>query len=168
MSCVKFSCEHYYYVWNFRGDCFVRICLIQSILSHYYLVRLWDPTTQLLLLRVPRDDCGKIRASLTVWTHYDEQSETTNNNSRNKRSRIAASVLSVNGSARTAKRSALLHVRKWYRGRFLQEERNDEQQKQQRTSRRSAASPIPIPNRKGFDKDCRKLQDLITTIQAID
>lgn len=136
------------------GLWFLFFYIIHIVIFIFFKVRLWDPTTRLLLLRVPRDDCGKVRACLTLWTHYEVPAET-----KSKRSRIVASVLSVNGSARTAKRSALLQARKWYRGRLIQQESSKSA---------SSSSSIPLMQRKFFDKNCRKLQELITIIQAID
>jgi len=102
-------------------------------------VRFWDPNSRLLLLRVPRDECGRVRASLTLWGHLPLSSSSS--------CRIVASVLSVNGSARTAKRSALHTIQKYYRQRI---------------------GAMVKTNRKRFEKECKKLQELIGMIQAID
>lgn len=98
----------------------------------YLVVRLWDPPTRLLLLRVPREDYPRIRASLTMWTHLAVGQ------------RIVASVRSVHGSARTAKRGTLGYLRKLVRG-------------------HAAHTGTPIG-----EKEYQRLQTLVLTIQGMD
>jgi hypothetical protein len=68
-------------------------------------VRLCDSTMRMALLRVPREYCQAIRASMTLLTQLRNQ-------------RIAISVLSVSGSARTAKIDAIKTTRHYYHERL--------------------------------------------------
>lgn len=102
-------------------------------------VRLWDPWTSLLLIRVPRKDYPQIRATLTVWTHCGGR-------------RIVASVLGVHGSARTAKRGTLLYLQKWF-------QKQQQQQKQQLKQQMGDGST---------EQEYKRLQNLVSIIQAID
>lgn len=68
-----------------------------------------DAATRLFLLRVPREFCNIVRSSLTMLTN----NVASNGNSM----RLVASVLSVNGSARTAKLATMARLKKEYRGR---------------------------------------------------
>lgn len=64
-----------------------------------FVVRLYDETSRLAMIRVARDSCDMVRAAICFTTSILGKS-------------VAASVLSVNGSARTAKRAALLEMRR--------------------------------------------------------
>lgn len=91
-------------------------CLISLFLLHAYfffhssiwIVRFVDAATRLFLLRVPREFCNIVRSSLTMLTN----NVASNGNSM----RLVASVLSVNGSARTAKLATMARLKKEYRG----------------------------------------------------
>jgi RNase P/RNase MRP subunit POP5 len=65
-------------------------------------VRLYDELSRLILVRVPRDACGLVRAAMTLLTTIQGRS-------------VVASVISVNGSSRTAKRVAMLEMRRSFR-----------------------------------------------------
>ena len=108
------------------------------------LVRLCDPETRLVLLRVPRDHCGKVRASLTLLTQLGGPGSI--------RRPVVLSVLSVNGSARTAKLSIMAYVKKVYRSKL---------QQLRKTSFEEAGGIE-------FEREFTKLQDLMHTIQGID
>lgn len=66
------------------------------------LVRLYDESSRLAMIRVSRDSCGLVRAAITFLTAIKSKS-------------VVASVIAVNGSARTAKRVALLEMRRHFR-----------------------------------------------------
>jgi RNase P/RNase MRP subunit POP5 len=76
--------------------------LPQTIMIILPTVRLYDELSRLILIRVPRDACGLARAALTFLTTIQGRS-------------IVASVISVNGSSRTAKRVAILETRRIFR-----------------------------------------------------
>jgi hypothetical protein len=97
-----------------------------------------------------------IRSSISLWTHL----ETSNNNNNNNGGRdgpssslsssspnVVASVISVNGSARTAKLATMAQVRKRYRP-ILRKDNN----------------------LKGndFQRACGKLEETLLSIQNID
>lgn len=65
-------------------------------------VRLYDEASRLAIIRVSRESCSLVRASITFITSIQRRS-------------VVASVVSVNGSARTAKRVALLETRRNFR-----------------------------------------------------
>lgn len=65
-------------------------------------VRYFDSESNLALIRVPRHECGKVRAALTFMTTIDNEM-------------VVATVLSVNGSARTAKLVAMGELRRRFR-----------------------------------------------------
>jgi len=97
-------------------------------------VRFVDPTTRLVLLRVPREFCNMIRCSITMLTRNisndmvtinDEGTSRSKKQAINRRPTLVASVVSVNGSARTAKLSTMARIRKVYRKRILSLENNN-------------------------------------------
>ena len=65
-------------------------------------VRFYDSNIHMALIRVPREYCQTIRASITML-----------NAIQNKR--VAISTVSVNGSARTAKINAIKQIQNCYR-----------------------------------------------------
>jgi RNase P/RNase MRP subunit POP5 len=65
-------------------------------------VRLYDEASRLAIIRVSRESCSLVRAAITFITSI-------------QRRLVVASVISVNGSARTAKRVALLETRRSFR-----------------------------------------------------
>mmetsp|Transcript_29536 Transcript_29536/g.53413 ORF Transcript_29536/g.53413 Transcript_29536/m.53413 type:complete len:162 (-) Transcript_29536:69-554(-) len=65
-------------------------------------VRLYDESSRLVIIRVARDSCDMVRVAICFTTVIQGKS-------------VAASVVSVNGSARTAKRAALLELRQNFR-----------------------------------------------------
>lgn len=123
-------------------------------------VRLWDPATRLLLLRVPREECGVVRSSLTLWTTArtgsDGKTSPSNLNRAHQRGQscpsVVASVIAVHGSARTAKMATVSLVRKIYRGRL----------------RPHHYTNSTLTNFKRNDQECERLQDLLRMIQNID
>ena len=68
-------------------------------------MRLFDDSSRLAMIRVSRDSCGLVRAAITLLTTVHGRS-------------VVASVISVNGSSRTAKRVALLETRRNFRQEF--------------------------------------------------
>lgn len=71
-------------------------------------VRFCDPVTRLVLIRIPRDAFPRVRSTLTLITSII-------------RRRVVVNIIGVNGSVRTAKRSAIEHVRGIYRKYFQQQ-----------------------------------------------
>lgn len=82
-------------------------------------IKFCDPETQLVVVRVPRQHCGMIRSSLTLLLtrkqllSLGEKVETTTTNSIP--SDYQASLVSVHGSARTAKIAVFRKLRELYR-----------------------------------------------------
>lgn len=91
-----------------------------------------DDTTRLVLLRVPREFCNMVRCSITMLTRnisvdlvapvgtpddFTDSRTTTKRSSAqvNRKPNLVASVVSINGSARTAKLSTMARIRKVYR-----------------------------------------------------
>mmetsp|Transcript_33201 Transcript_33201/g.80271 ORF Transcript_33201/g.80271 Transcript_33201/m.80271 type:complete len:182 (+) Transcript_33201:1119-1664(+) len=108
-------------------------------------VRFVNPTTRLVLLRVPREFCNMVRCSITMLTRNisddvatiaaatskdDETGGSSSSSTKralaqlNRRPTLVASVISVNGSARTAKLSTMARIRKVYRQRILDNDRD--------------------------------------------
>ena len=88
-----------------------------------------------MLIRIPREDLARIRSTLTLMTKII-------------RRRVVISIVTINGSVRTAKRSAIQEIRKRYRHHFLQ-------LKQQ--------SPTNVTR-----VQCASLEALLTELHAID
>lgn len=76
-----------------------------------WTVRFVDPDTNLAMIRVPRDFCGKARAALTFMTNLEGTTSAGSTGERVGLS-VVASVLSVNGCARTAKLSTIGELRR--------------------------------------------------------
>jgi len=90
------------------------------------------------MIRVARGDCGRVRAALTLWTNH----------------KISWNVLSIHGSARTAKCRAVREVRRYYRHRILLlDPKNDEKSLTMTTT---------------TAKLCRSMEDTLEQILAID
>mmetsp|Transcript_26981 Transcript_26981/g.44938 ORF Transcript_26981/g.44938 Transcript_26981/m.44938 type:complete len:167 (+) Transcript_26981:29-529(+) len=66
---------------------------------HSIVVRHIDDATRLTMIRVPRSTANQVRTAVTYMTTLNEKN-------------IVASVISVNGSARTARLSAMHEIRK--------------------------------------------------------
>ena len=103
-------------------------------------VRFCDATTRLALIRVPREFCSIVRASVTLLTAVQNQ-------------RVSVTVLSVSGSARTAKVDAIRLLRRYYREKMLRLI-NDKGES--------------ILNRRETGQICRSMQDALETIVSID
>lgn len=71
-------------------------------------VRFCDPTTRLILIRVPRDSYPRIRSTITFITNILGRS-------------AIISIIKVNGSVRTAKLCTIQIVRNIYRNHFQQQ-----------------------------------------------
>ncbi|CAJ1945884.1 unnamed protein product [Cylindrotheca closterium] len=105
-------------------------------------VRFVNSTTRLVLLRVPREFCNMVRCSITMLTRNiaddvaaiaatttKDDSMTGSSTKRalaqlDRRPTLVASVISVNGSARTAKLSTMARIRKVYRQRILENDKD--------------------------------------------
>ena len=107
------------------------------------VVRFADPTTRLAMVRTPREFCGRVRASITLLTLLNNQ-------------RVVLAVMSVNGSARTAKVAAIRELRRFYRDRILVAKRNGKDRKSQ------------VMNAKDTVKHCRLMEDALERIATID
>lgn len=112
-------------VLPFLVICFVRFLILTIFPSFrlYQPVRFVDPTTRLVLLRVPREFCNMVRCSITMLTRNisEDVAAIKQNDSKGagRRPTLVASIISVNGSARTAKLSTMARIRKVYRQRLL-------------------------------------------------
>jgi hypothetical protein len=97
------------------------------------------------LIRVPREYCQIIRASITLL-----------NEIQNKR--VAISTLSVNGSARTAKMNAIKQVQNDYRKRIKSlADPNDD-----------TIGQITNNTRKDIDRLCQSMEETLDVITNID
>lgn len=122
-------------------------------------IRLVDPSTRLVLLRSPRKLCNLVRCSLTLLTTISTTKAATVNTSNvkkninNQPTRIVASVISVKGSARTAKLATMARVKEYYKKKLLL--LSGKKKKQQ-------------PQKSQHEALVKELQSLLTTIQNID
>lgn len=66
-------------------------------------VRLYDPKVRLAIIKTTRDKCPIVRSSITLMTHIKQGGDVL---------KIVASVVSVSGSARAARNSAWLEIKK--------------------------------------------------------
>ena len=108
-------------------------------------VRFYDSNIRMALIRVPREYCQVIRASMTML-----------NEIQNKR--VAISTISVNGSARTAKLSAIKQIQYCYRKKLsVLVERYD-----------SIDGHIPNSTRKYIDRVCQSMEDTLEVVTNID
>jgi hypothetical protein len=79
-------------------------------------VRFFDPTsTQLALVRVPRQSCEMVRASMTLLLTRKQLMTLGESEDTEAKSDVIASVISVHGSARTSKLATLRKIRDLYR-----------------------------------------------------
>ena len=67
-------------------------------------VRLYIPASKLALIKVPRDASDLVRSAITLLTKVNDES-------------IVATVISTNGSARTAKLATLRLIKRKFRNR---------------------------------------------------
>ena len=103
-------------------------------------VRFADPTTRFALIRVLRSDYDKIRSTLTLMTSLAGR-------------RAAVLIVNVNGSVRTAKRSAIEQIRKVYRQRIA----------------RLVASGDSLSNKnRTVNTECAHLENTLASLNAID
>lgn len=77
----------------------VNFGLSAHAILHDIVVRHIDDDTKLTMIRVPRSTANQVRTAVTYMTTLNEKN-------------IVASVISVNGSARTARLSAMHEIRK--------------------------------------------------------
>ena len=150
-----------------------------------------DPGTRLALIRVPREFYPMVRASVTLLTQLVVVSTyQPNNNNKNATTtptnitRLALHVLSVHGSARTAKLQALRRVQKLYRDRILLvtrrlgDKRPPSSDASNGPTRRRSMKQRPITTTIVTKKDdqhddetvklCRAMQETLEQIAAID
>ena len=110
-------------------------------------LRFYDPSTQLAVVRVPRKYCDMIRSSLTLLLTRKQLLSIGENADTTQQSDYQTSVVSVHGSARTAKIAVFRKLRELYR-KQIQESR------------------ILFPNDENLRKTlCRGLQERLATIQ---
>jgi hypothetical protein len=121
-----------------------------------------DSSTNLILVRVSRDSCDMVRASMTFLLtrkqlsavgELDESSSIVDNNSW---SDIVASVISVHGSARTAKLATLREIRGLYRQRIHVLRQSHQDKESTKYVKREEK------------KLCLELQERLLTVQGID
>lgn len=65
------------------------------------IVKYFNPEAQIAIVKVPRDKYKIIRAAFTLLTNLNYKP-------------VVATIISVNGSARTCKIAALRTLRKWF------------------------------------------------------
>lgn len=96
-----------------------RMLPLLHLLNTTYTVRFCDAATRLALIRVPREFCGTVRAAITLLTTIQMQQQQQQQRQPQRSVAVTVTVLSVKGSARTAKMEAIRHVRRFYRERLL-------------------------------------------------
>jgi RNase P/RNase MRP subunit POP5 len=127
----------------------------------HLLVKFYDPSSQLVLIRCPRQYCGQVRVALTLFLTPQQMQQqqqqpsnaaaTTDSSSSNKpSSNIMCSVLSVHGSTRTAKIAIIRRLRDTYRQKLL------------------AAKDHQTDCINNQDALCRELHDRLSIIISID
>ena len=112
-------------------------------------IRFFDAETQLVLVRIPRQYCGMVRSSLTLLLTRKQLISLGEkvDGQPSASSDYCTSVISVHGSARTAKIASFRKLRELYRQQ-IQESR------------------IVFPNDDKLQKHlCRALQERLTLIQ---
>ncbi len=85
-------------------------------------VRFIDAQTQLVVIRTPRDYCGKIRAALTLLLTR-KQLASIGELSQEETCEYLAAVVSVHGSARTAKIAVFRKLREVYKAKIEESRR---------------------------------------------
>ena len=99
----------------------------------------------MLLIRVPREYCHLLRASLTMLSDIQNKC-------------VALSVVSINGSARTAKISAIKQIQNCYRKKIsCLIDRCD-----------NTDGRIPSTTRKHIDRLCQSMEEALEVITNID
>ena len=141
-------------------------------------VRWCDSGTQLALIRVPREFYPMIRASVTLLTQLVVSANHTANKPNDTTTpttmtRLALHVLSVHGSARTAKLQALRRVQKLYRDRIVRVTQrlddNDDKRPTNANVRRSRKRPTSsVDHDDETIKLCRVMQETLEQIAAIE
>lgn len=140
-------------------------------------VRFCDADTGLALMRVSRGNYPLVRASLTMMTSMPVSAVQDNTHgsyhslpstTQPKIARVVASVLSVHGSVRTAKRATMQYIQRHYRNDHVQ------QQQQQPPTKSISKSQSPVDEedadqkQKDLDRMCRAMEDRLRAIQDID
>ena len=104
-----------------------------------------DSYVRMALIRVPREYCQIIRASITLL-----------NEIQNKR--VAVATVSVNGSARTAKMNAIKQIQSCYRKRLMRlVDPHD-----------NTDGRISNTTRKDMDRLCQSMEETLDIITNID
>lgn len=124
-------------------------------------VRFADPDTKLILIRVPRKDCGMVRAAICLVTDLSEVGMGGSGRRSNAKAKVVLSVISVNGSARTAKLVTMAYVRKYHNTRLKGLMMLQQEQQQGNTT-------MTNKNKKELQKRCTDLETVLTAIQNID
>ncbi|KAG7373079.1 Rpp14/Pop5 family protein [Nitzschia inconspicua] len=129
------------------------------------LVKFYDASNQLALIRCPRKYCDKVHAAVTLLltpqqhqqfpTTLEEVATSTGggSNSNNNNNCIVCSTQSIHGSARTAKIATIRMIRSIYQHKLKIAIQEEQQGK---------GSPEAMTK-----KLCQELQDLMGTIQSI-
>lgn len=151
-------------------------------------------TTQLALVRCSREWAGHVRAALTFWNSLppskqppassssaaaqrvgdgSKRQRLVHNVVSNSRLLVTASVISVHGSARTAKLATMARVRSHFRQQLEQERRNDKQRQRQHLAtdqKRATLETSPFANAAttAATTVCRKMETLLQEIDKID
>jgi hypothetical protein len=150
----------------------------RTIYIHANIVRFYDPTTRLALVRVSRECCNQVRASITLIvgdeTSTNQSSSSSSSYLRSQQQQrpvVAYSILAVRGTARLAKMDAIKYVRNHYRAAVTDQIRRQKRQQQQ-----SLPLPAAAGTRKGglpmswkqVEKDCREITETINELANID
>lgn len=111
-------------------------------------VRFCDAETQIAVVRVPREFCGKIRAALTLLLTRKQLASIGELTEMESKQDYLASVVSVHGSARTAKIAVFRKLREVYKVK-IEESRK----------------LFPEDDNKASKRFCKALQERLALIQ---
>ena len=150
---------------NFHRWIFLRIRPSHVLFSRkrklYFVVRFCDPKTRLVLIRVPREDCEKVRLAVSLIKSLPVSTTSSSTTTRAKGRPVVASVKSIHGSARTMKLAALRFVRQWYRSELCR-------MASQKSDLNPPNSNLQNENERDRKKLLTQLQETLMTIQRMD
>lgn len=109
-------------------------------------VRFHDVAMRTLMIRAPRDFFAIVRSTITMMTVLGGR-------------RVVLVILRVNGSARTAKRSAIEYTERFYRDRLMMISKQVQQKKNSDRGR---------DEQKKVNRLCQRLEETIATLHDIE
>lgn len=138
----------------------ISFVVINILRASFYclVVRFYDGLLQLALIRTPREFATKVRAALTLTTSIPTPLSMVKQKTQSsmQEHRVTISLVSIHGSARTAKIQAIRRVRSFYRQLLLRQ--LDERRNGDDTAFR----------RKELDQMCRTMEETLDLLAIID